>query len=195
MDLRLSWDLFVVVFFAIVAAYSFIIGRRATLKVIIATYVGTLCADGLGNMAGRVIETTSFFPKFVQFIGFSGGIEQMTSITKILMFIGVIVILTVWGDYDVDEPRNDNAFIRLSVLSLLALLSGGLILSTIIVFANGGSLIEGTASISDSFIQVYQESRFVRNLLDWHDAWFAAPGLAFVIISIFQRNKIVETQG
>ncbi len=189
MDLRLSWDLFVIVFFAIVVAYSFIIGRTSTLKIILATYVGTLCADGVGNILERVLGTTEFFTKLMNFIGFSGGIDQMSSIFKILLFIGVIVILTIWGDYIVEEPRGENPLISISILILISVLSGGLILSSIIVFANGGSLIEGTTALSDGFIQVYNESRMVKNLLDWHDAWFAAPGVVFVLISIFQKNS------
>jgi hypothetical protein len=159
------------------------------LKIIIASYIGTICADGLGNILSRFFDSTAFFQKLINFIGYSGSVEQFTSITKILLFITIIVILTIWGDYRVDPSNSGPAFLRLGILILVAILSGGLILSTIIVFANGGSLIEGTASISDSFIRVYQESRLVKNLLDWHDVWFAAPGVIFVLISIFQKNK------
>jgi hypothetical protein len=189
MDLKLSWDLFIIVFFAIVTAYSFIIGRRDTLKIIIATYIATLSADGLGNLFSRFIGQTAFFAKLAKFMGFGTGVEQFSSILKILMLIAVIVVLTIYGDYEVEEPQDKNAFISLVTLTALSLLSGGLILSAIIVFANGGSLIDGTASISESFRNVYEESRFVRGLLDWHDIWFALPGVIFVVISIFQRNK------
>ncbi|MCC7432524.1 hypothetical protein IT412_03285 [Candidatus Peregrinibacteria bacterium] len=189
MDLQLSWDLFIIVFFAIVTAYSFIIGRRDTLKIIIATYIATLSADGLGNIFERLVGQTSFFSKLVAFIGYGGGVGQFASVMKILIFIAVIVFLTIYGDYEIQDAPDQNAFISLLTLSALALLSGGLILSSIIVFANGGSLINGTAAISDSFKAVYEQSRFVRGLLDWHDAWFALPGVIFVAISIFQRNK------
>lgn len=189
MDLQLSWDLFIIVFFAIVTAYSFIIGRRDTLKIIIATYIATLSADGLGNIFERLVGETSFFAKLVAFIGYSGGVGQFASVMKILIFIAVIVFLTIYGDYEVQDPPEQNAFISLLTLSSLAILSGGLILSTIIVFANGGSLINGTAAISESFKAVYEQSRFVRGLLDWHDLWFALPGVVFVAISIFQRNR------
>jgi hypothetical protein len=49
-NLRLSWDLFIIVFFGVIIAYSFIIGRNQTLKIIIATYMAILTADGLGNL-------------------------------------------------------------------------------------------------------------------------------------------------
>jgi hypothetical protein len=189
MDLQLSWDLFIIVFFAIVTAYSFIIGRKETLKIIIATYVATITADGIGNLFNHFVTQTSFFNKLVNFLGFTGGAEQFSSILKVLIFIAIIVVLAIYGDYEVQDPPESNAFINLVTLTALSLLSGGLILSTIIVFANGGSLISGSAEVGEAFRLVYDESRFVRGLLDWHDAWFALPGLAFVLISIFQRNK------
>jgi hypothetical protein len=189
MDLKLSWDLFIIVFFAIVTAYSFIIGRQETLKIIIASYIATISADGLGNLFSKFVGNTSFFNKLVNFLGLGGGAEQLASVMKILLFIAIIVLLTIFGDYDVEEPPEQNSAIKLLVLTALSLLSGGLILSTIIVFANGGSLISGTAAISDTFKVVYDESRFVRGLLDWHDVWFALPGLLFVFISIVQKNK------
>lgn len=189
MDLKLSWDLFIIVFFAIVTAYSFIIGRKETLKIIIATYVATITADGLGNLFNHFVTQTAFFNKLVNFLGFGGDAEQFSSIMKVLIFITIIVLLAIFGDYQVDDPPESNAFVNLLTLTAVSLLSGGLILSTIIVFANGGSLISGTAAISEGFRMVYDESRFVRGLLDWHDIWFALPGLVFVLISILQRNK------
>ena len=50
MEINLSWDLFVIVFFAVIIAYSFIIGRNQTLKVIIASYIAILASDGIGNL-------------------------------------------------------------------------------------------------------------------------------------------------
>ena len=189
MDLKLSWDLFVIVFFAIVTAYSFIIGRRDTLKIIIASYIATLTADGIGNIFQHIFSQTTFFNKLIAFFGFSGDTLQLSSILKILLFIAIIVILTIYGDYEVDQPPPQHAFINLLFLTTLSLLSCGLILSTIIVFANGGSLIGGITAISESFKTVYEQSRFVKGLLDFHDIWFALPGFVFVLISIFQRRN------
>ncbi len=188
MDLKLSWDLFVIVFFAIVTAYSFIIGRRDTLKIIIASYVATLTADGIGNIFQKVFAQTTFFTKLAAFIGYSGDTVQLTSILKILLFIAIIVILTIFGNYEVDAPPPQHPVMNMLFHTALAFLSCGLILSTIIVFANGGSLIGGTTAISESFKAVYEQSRFVKGLLDFHDIWFSLPGLVFIILSIVHKK-------
>ena len=71
MQLLPTWDLFIIVFFAIIIAYSFIVGRNSTLKIVIASYLAILTADGFGNMIDRfflspaaLVETpTSFGPE------------------------------------------------------------------------------------------------------------------------------------
>ena len=188
MDLKLSWDLFVIVFFAIVAAYSFIIGRQSTLKIIIGTYIAALSADGLGNIFNLYVGQSTFFDKLVKFIGYAGGAANFSSVLKIIFFIVIIVILTIFGDYEIAEPPHGSGLTGMFALMIIAVLSGGLILSTIIVFANG-SFIGGNTLISDNFRAVYDQSKMVRTLLDWHDFWFSMPGVVFALTSIMQRNQ------
>ena len=71
MNLNLSWDLFILVFFAVVVAYSFIIGKNQTLKVILGTYLAVLCADGMGNLFGKYFSVSVAFLKFMK-LGMSG---------------------------------------------------------------------------------------------------------------------------
>lgn len=191
MSLQLSWDLFIIVFFSIVVAYSYIMGREDTLKVIIATYIATISADGIGNIIQKFLGSSDFFMKLINFLGFDGASpDQMTGIIKIILLIAIIVVLTIFGDYDVQAWPTQGAFMGLIILGLIAILSGGLILSTIIVFANGGSLISGQGGyVAPSFISIYEQSKFVRGLLDWHDLWFSLPGVLFATISVLQKNK------
>ena len=55
MNIVLSWDLFIVVFFSVIIAYSFIVGRNQTIKIIIGTYMATLAADGVANLAHKYL--------------------------------------------------------------------------------------------------------------------------------------------
>src|SRR3990167_7087198 len=68
MDLTLSWDLFISFFFAVVTAYSFIIGKHQTLTILIAVYIAILATQGLGNI----------------FVKFSGESEPVFRIFKVL---------------------------------------------------------------------------------------------------------------
>lgn len=186
----LSWDLFIMVFFSIVVAYSFIIGRKDIMKIIIATYIATLCADGVGNLVSTIIQGSNFLPRLFSLVGVAADPLQTFAFVKIILLITIVVILTIAGDYEVEEPpAGYHPFIKLLSVTFLAILSGGLILSSILVFANGGSLIDGTNQINQGLLAVYKQSRFVRLLLDWHDIWFSLPGIVFCLISILQRNK------
>lgn len=188
MNLRLSWDLFIVVFFAIVTAYSLIIGRNQTLKVIISTYISILCADGIGNILSSSLSNSAFFQKLISFFGIAGGVLQTTFIVKISLLIIGIVFLTRGSLFEV-EVEDHTSFVRLGVLILFSILSAGLMVSTIIVFANGGSLITGSTSITSDFGEIYKQSRLVQIMLEGHNLWFAAPAVAFVVMSILSKKS------
>ena len=71
MEINLSWDLFVIVFFTVIIAYTFIIGRNQAVKIIISTYIAILAADGVGNIVERyflgqepAIKTFDFLKQF-----------------------------------------------------------------------------------------------------------------------------------
>ena len=66
MDLQLTWDLFIIVFFVIVVAYSLIIGRDNTIKVILGTYVAIVCADAIGALFAHYFGGTMMFLQFAK---------------------------------------------------------------------------------------------------------------------------------
>jgi len=188
---NLSWDLFIFVFFAIVLAYSFIIGRKGTTKIILSSYVAILTTDGIGNGIGNFISgqfaESEALKKSIAFIGFTGGIFQFTAFSKIALLIALIVVIAKWGSFDV-EVQESTGLSRFALNALLAFFSGGLILSIILVFANGGSLITGSSPASAEFTQVYNQSRLIKFMLDWHNFWFAAPGAIFAISSFLDKK-------
>jgi lipoprotein signal peptidase len=69
MEINLSWDLFVVVFFTVIIAYSFIIGRNQTLKIIIASYIAILTSDGIGNLIERFFIGENPIINVLNFVG------------------------------------------------------------------------------------------------------------------------------
>ena len=77
MNIELSWDLFVLVFFVVIMAYSLIIGRDNTLKVILGTYVAALTADAAGNLFA-MMELRSFMRQFYKpLFAVYGGIQEI----------------------------------------------------------------------------------------------------------------------
>lgn len=181
MDIRLSWDLFVLVFFGIVIAYSFIIGRNQTLKIIIATYMAILSADGLGNIFSLYV-----FPQMPTL----QGAEADTALIflKIFVFVLAIVLIAIKGGFSVDIMFERALVTRVLATLTFGFLNAGLIVSTILVYISGASFVTGTLQIA-SDTNLYRESSFVKVMIDNYNLWFALPAIAIVLISFFEPRQ------
>lgn len=187
MNLHLSWDLFILVFFAIVIAYSFIIGRNQTLKVILGTYVAILSADGLGNVFAKYFASSETFLKVLKLFSIAGE-DQAVIFFKILVLLILIVLISVRGLYSVDAEDGRPATIRIIILLLLGLMSGGLMMSAVLVFVSGGSLIN-TVGGNNVLLDVYNSSRLVKVMLDFANFWFFLPGITFIIMGVINKKE------
>lgn len=181
MDIRLSWDLFIIVFFAVIIAYSFIIGRNQTLKVIIGTYLAILTADGLGNLFQQYL-----LPTIPSLEGEQG--DQALILMKIIVFIAVIVLVAVKGSFSVDVMADKAMTTRFLATFIFGVLNAGLIVSTILVFISGFSFVNGFYGMM-SVTSVYQESEFVRMMVDNYNVWFSLPAIVFVGVSIAEPSE------
>ncbi|OIP79780.1 hypothetical protein COW94_00870 [Candidatus Peregrinibacteria bacterium CG22_combo_CG10-13_8_21_14_all_44_10] len=180
MDIRLSWDLFIIVFFSVIIAYSFIIGKDKTLKVIIGTYLAILTADGLGNLFEQYL-----LPSIPSLAGPEGG--QALILMKILVFIAVIVLITVKGGFSVDVLSDKTAGTRMLATFVFGVLNAGLIVSTILVFISGFSFVNGFYGMM-SVTSLYQESDLVRMMVDNYNVWFSLPAIAFTGVSVMESG-------
>lgn len=188
MNLHLSWDLFILVFFAVVIAYSFIIGRNQTLKVILGTYVGILCADGLGNVFAKYLAPSQAFLRFMKLFAV-GSEDQAIIFFKVLIFLVLIVLIAVRGMFQVDSEEHGSISIRIVILFLLGLMSAGLMMSTVLVFTSGASLIGTDITGSNILAEVYNDSRLVRIMVDFANLWFFLPGVAFIVLGILHKKS------
>lgn len=181
MDIRLSWDLFIIVFFAVIIAYSFIIGKDRTLKVVIGTYLAILTADGLGNLFQQYL-----LPSIPSLQGDMG--DQALILLKIIVFIAVIVVIAVKGSFSVSILSNKALATKVFATFLFGFLNAGLIVSTILVFISGFSFVNGFYGMMTT-TSFYYESELVRMMVDNYNIWFALPAIAFTGVSIFEQGE------
>ncbi len=187
MNLNLSWDLFILVFFGVVTAYSFIIGRNQTLKVISASYIGIICADALGNLFARYFASSEAFLKMLKLFSI-GSSEQATAFFKVFVLITIIVLIAVRGNYDFKTEDSKPMTMRLTVNFVLGLLSAGLMMGAMLIFVSGSSMVTGVVTPDNPLVSIYNDSRMVRLMTDYANVWFFIPGLALILISIFSRK-------
>lgn len=187
-NIQLTWDLFILVFFAVVAAYSFIIGRNQTLKVITSTYIAILCADGLGNMFGRYLAVSDSFIRFMKLFSV-GNAGQATAFFKVLVLIMMIVIIAVRGLFHFESQDSNPLSIRLSIIFVLGVLSAGLMMSAMLIFVSGNSLVSTITPSNTLLADIYTQSRLVKIMVDYANIWFLAPGVSLVVLSVLQKNS------
>ncbi|QQR83941.1 hypothetical protein IPJ72_01935 [Candidatus Peregrinibacteria bacterium] len=186
MEIVLSWDLLVIIFFTVILAYSLIIGRNQTIKVIISTYIAVLSADGIGNLVERYLIGQS--PIMTLLGGFN--VEQGLILIKIFIFIISIILITTHGKFDISMQRPGSIITSISMTLAYGFLCAGLIVSTVFIYASGTSLLQANdLIINNAMLSVYRESELVRIMINQYNVWFSLPAIAFVVSSFIGEEE------
>lgn len=189
MNLVLTWDLLFLITFSIILAYSFIIGHNYSLKILIATYIAILVADGTGNILQTTVLNDSYLKLFFYDIEQSTGVDAVI-IMKILIFISAIVILSVRGGFSVKIGDEEGGISNSLLTGITGSLSAGLIFSTLIFFISGNSLIFSSGYLDASILkQTYKGSTIILNLAEHYNIIFTLPALFLVIFSYFCKEN------
>lgn len=185
----MSWDLFVLVFFIIIVSYSFIIGRDNTLKVILGSYVAALAADATGNLFGKYFSGSEMFVKLLKFASL-GGEDEAVIFIKVLVFIALVILFSVRGAFEVETVEDRSMAIRFVLSGIYAVMSAGLVISTILVFVSGTSFISGDSVDGAAGLwPIYNQSSFIRSIVSNSHFWFSVPALSFLIHSLYTTKK------
>lgn len=180
MSLAPTWNLFVLILGTVIVAYSLIIGAGRTAKIIIATYIAILAADGLGNVLyvfltnpNRVFSLVSVQSASQSFVAF-----------KIFLFLSLIIAFTLKGGFESTvEPKGSPVWVFI-INTVLGVLSGGLIVSAILVYFSGGSFLPSIGFTPTDFAKtIYEQSPIARLMIDQNSLWFSLPGIALLFRS------------
>lgn len=179
MEVALTWDLLLIIFFIVILSYSYIVGQNGTIKIILSAYIAMLCANGIGNLLARYILLSEPLVNVLE-----TSPEENVILFKIFTFVMVTLILVLRGGFIIEMGRENSFLARMVTTTIFGFLSAGLIMSTILVFI-GGTTVDGflVSSLSDS-LEIPVQTAFARSLIDYYNFWFAAPAIAFVGLSI-----------
>lgn len=181
MDLRLTWDLFILVFFAIIIAYSFILGKDATLKIILGSYASALAADAGGNLFDMYLSNSKAFVRVAESAGISAE-NDAAIVVKILIFVTLLILLTIKGSFTVQAHGGKTSGMRTLFTGIYGFLSAALIVSTILMYVSGISFITGSFQPGPASILAFNgQSPFIQKMLDYYNVWFLLPVVAMVI--------------
>lgn len=184
MALTLSWDLFVIVFFAVVITYSFIIGKHESVKIIIATYIAIVAAQGMGNLLERL--TTESQPLF-SVVGFTLDL-QLLATTKLILFVMTIVFLAVRGGFEIEYQKEGSALVDIALTAIFGFVTAGLMLSTLMTFVADAPLLDKNIAQSPFVISMVGQSRLMELMVLYQDLWFSLPALILLTIGFMQND-------
>lgn len=186
MNLTLSWDLFAVVFFALVVTYTFIIGRRESVKMMIACYIGVIVVQGLGNALQRALGMGTG-DLLLSYTGFSLT-PAIFTITKLALFVAIVVYLTLKAGFDVLYTKESNIWLTMLMTALFGIATAGFLLSTLVTYIAGVPLLDSTLQYSPSLAPILDQSMVMKIMIQNQDLWFAFPGLLLGVAGFLHHN-------
>lgn len=184
MNITLSWDLFVIVFFAIVVAYSFIIGKHQAVKIIIATYIATVAVQGLGNILARM---TGQSQPLLTVLGLSMD-SSLIATVKLVVFAAAIIFIAVRAGIEVSYVKETGSILSTIITGLFGFVTAGMLLSTLLTFIAGGPILDASLSQATMVSPMLTGSKLMQLMVFNQDLWFSLPALLLIGVG-FLSNK------
>ena len=183
MNLTPSWDLAIIVFFGIVMAYSFIIGKHQSVKIIIGTYIAIIASQGIGNVLGRMIgdSTTAIH---ILGIGFD---VTVLAIVKVVLLLTFAITFAIRSGIDVSYSKQTNTFLNIFYTGIFGLCTAGLILSALFTFATGGGILDHHTLQWNQLGPIASGSQLLLLLVLNPEIWFTLPAL-LILATGFLHN-------
>ena len=185
MDLTLSWDLFVLVFFGIIIAYSYIIGKHESVKIIVFTYIAIVAGQGAGNI---IAELSKQSQPFLASFGLTVDITIFGS-TKLLIFVATIVFLSVRGGFDVTYNNEAGLLVNIILTGMYGFVTAGLLLTTLLTFVSGSPLLDANLAQSPALRDIVVQSELMQLMVLHQDVWFSLPALLLIGVGIVSNKE------
>jgi len=187
MNIGLTWDLFIIAFFAIIIAYSFIIGRNNTIKIILGTYVGALAADAAGNLFGSYFGNSSMFLSVLHEFSPASNPESSAAMFKVVTFIVIVIILAVRGGFTINTDLGKSTTARIIINGFFGFLSAGLMISVVFMYVSGISFITG--SQTGGITSITAQSPVIQHMIKYYNYWFLLPALTLIFGGIIAGHE------
>lgn len=176
-NLTLSWDLFIVVFFAIVMSYSFIIGKHQSVRVIIASYIGIIATQGIGNVFTRILGDSQ---EMLMSVGIPMDMS-LIALGKIFVFAICVIIFVTRSGIDVTYENDAGRILSIVYTGLFGFATAGLIVSTILTYAVGSGILDATIIAQSAIAEITKGSFLMQLMILNQDIWYTLP--AFLIVA------------
>ena len=186
MNLTLSWDLFIVIFFALVISYSFIIGKKESVKIIVSSYIAIVAVQGIGNFGQRMLGFTE-----TQSMLSSVGIPldlSIISIVKLTLFITIVVFLTIRAGLHVQYAKDGSIAMSIGMTVLCGFATAGLLLATLLTFIAGAPLLDMHITATPGLEAILKQSELMSLMIQNLDLWFTLPAAVLIAAGVLSNQ-------
>lgn len=184
MEIELTWDLIVVVFFAVVMAYSFIVGKDESVKIVIASYIAILSVQAAGNLLELLL---GYSDTAADLLGFALERNVIAGI-KLVLFMAMIIILSVRGGFEMQYARDIGGIWETVLIALFGVTTAGLLLTALLTFVAAKPLLDTTLSQAPLLSAILAESPLMQIMVDYQNIWFCLPAFILLGVGLFSQR-------
>lgn len=185
MQVTLSWDLLIILFVALVVAYSFIVGKDASVKIIVATYISVIAVQALGNVAILLTSAST-----ASMVGLSLS-PSVLAIGKLILFAAAVVFMAVKGGIHVETGGGFGTIWDIAISAALGFSTAALLLSSLVTYISGRPLLDRTLGTADALGGIQLSSPLVHAVVEYQHVWFALPAVLLLVVG-FLGNRATE---
>jgi hypothetical protein len=185
MNVTLTWDLFIIVFFAMVMAYSYIIGRHQAAKIIFASYIAIIAVQGLGNIVMRMFGQAEGVLRVMQ-IAMDASIVIAA---KMVVFIIVVILMALRSGMTVNYTKRDYGPVNVVMTGVFGFLTAGLLISTLVTYLTESLLLNVTLAEAVLVSPIIQQSSLMQSMIIYQDLWFSMPAIAILVAGLFSSES------
>jgi hypothetical protein len=180
--LAFSWDLLIVIFFAIVMSYSFIMGKQQAVKLILGTYVALIATDGISFALALLSGSGST----ITAMGFSVD-SSVLALLKVFLFAVFLTLFLARSGVQISSDDYGGVIVRVLSTALLSFSLAGLLTTTVLTSVIGSGF--GGALPSDASLIPLPFGRSITEIMISNRAlWYGLPALLLVLLGLLNND-------
>lgn len=174
MTVAITWDLLIIVFFAIITTYSLIIGRHEAVKVLVASHIAAFAAQGIGM---GLTEGSSAAAPLLSTLGFAIGPTTIVA-AKLIAFIGILVAIAIYGGLSSDYE--EEGIIDTAVAAGLGMVTAAFLLLNLLAILGNSSPLSTTLAETPDLLPLFSQSMLAATLTSLQPLWLLLPAVLLV---------------
>jgi hypothetical protein len=185
MDITLTWDLIVIVFFAIVVAYSFIVGKDESVKIIIASYIAIVAVQAIGNLLELL---TGQSQTIMQMLGFALD-RNIISTIKLVLFVAMIIFLAIRGGFEMEYAKEIEGVWETVLTGAFGFATSGLLLTALLTYIAAKPILDRTLGSAPLLAPLLAQSQLVQIMVDYQNVWFCLPAILLLTVGFVSNRQ------